>query len=147
MEIWVLLLSDAKFFKFKTSLNCRNLEVYSKNILTSLAICGDILKKIIFPNNQVCSLSYFCLDGLKANKSQSSKAIQTTFSPLKKSPAMRLKNAVYFIDSKIGRDGTVVEIDETKLIKNKHRRGHPVNRVYVPIDVKRTVEFSGGSVR
>ncbi|KII63054.1 hypothetical protein RF11_08415 [Thelohanellus kitauei] len=51
-----------------------------------------------------------------------------------------LNDSLDFIDFQIGDKEIVLEIDETKLEKNKHYRGHPLNGAWVLSDVERTLQ-------
>ncbi|KII72804.1 putative transposase-like protein [Thelohanellus kitauei] len=86
-------------------------------------------------------LSYFWLSG--ANNKQIEMYTghcKSTVTHHKRFLIQLVSDSLDFIDLQIGGENVIVEIDETKMGKNKHRRGHSVNWAWVLGGVERTEE-------
>lgn len=89
--------------------------------------------------NEFLEMCYYWLVGLKHNQICTITGIShSTITYHMKYLRKLASTSLDFIDLKIGGEGIIVEIDESKLGKNKHHRGHPVNGAWVLGGVERT---------
>ncbi|KII61452.1 hypothetical protein RF11_12867 [Thelohanellus kitauei] len=124
------------------SINIKTARCTQKIFRYHQPICGEtFFNKSKLPINEVLLLAYFWL--AKSNGKQIE--IYTghsnkTITAYKKFLRKLVSDSLDFIYLQIGGKDVVVEIDETKLGKSKHHRGHPVNGAWVLGGVERTLQ-------
>ncbi|KII73347.1 hypothetical protein RF11_05063 [Thelohanellus kitauei] len=88
-----------------------------------------IVKKFKLTYNHALTFEYSRLSEVKNKLIEVyTSNYKRTITLYKKYLRQLVSDSIDFNDLKIGGDGIVVEINETKIDKNKHHRGHLVNR-------------------